>query len=300
MTLLIGFLDFLSGYELDFFLLYFIPIALVAWFTGRRLAIFIVILSVMSSSLQRYWQRTKHCPGVSGCSNITIQGLSFLIAAFAVWLLIRSILDQQQHLNEELHNNAEKIKLFAYSVSHDLKSPLIGINGLTNLLNKQFRDVLDDKGRRYCDQILKAPQQALTLIDEINLYIQTKETPLDFEIVKAKDILGALRDEFDTTLSKRQSHGGSHNKLLPITADKVSLRIFRNLVENALKYGGEELDEINIQYEQSSDFHIFSIADNGVGVDKEGTKEYSSCSSGGIHQKMWKEQVLDWLLLRRW
>jgi K+-sensing histidine kinase KdpD len=52
-----------------------------------------------------------------------------------------------------------------------------------------------------------------------------------------------------------------------IKADMLSmLRVFRNFVDNALKYGGEGLSEISIGYQGNDDFHIFSVSDNGEGI----------------------------------
>jgi signal transduction histidine kinase len=50
--------------------------------------------------------------------------------------------------------------------------------------------------------------------------------------------------------------------------DKVSiLRIFRNLIDNALKYGGDTLRSIAIDYQDSRDYHIISVRDDGKGFD---------------------------------
>jgi light-regulated signal transduction histidine kinase (bacteriophytochrome) len=52
-----------------------------------------------------------------------------------------------------------------------------------------------------------------------------------------------------------------------IVADRLSLmRVFRNFVDNALKYGGDELTEIRIDYDESGDCHVFSVSDDGAGV----------------------------------
>jgi signal transduction histidine kinase len=52
-----------------------------------------------------------------------------------------------------------------------------------------------------------------------------------------------------------------------IKADRLSiLRILRNLVDNALKYGGDDLREIRIGYEKSERFHILSVSDDGIGI----------------------------------
>ena len=60
-------------------------------------------------------------------------------------------------------------------MAHDLKSPAVGIYGLTRRLHKHYRDRLDDKGRNTCDQILKAAQHIAALVEKVNLYIATKE-----------------------------------------------------------------------------------------------------------------------------
>ena len=49
--------------------------------------------------------------------------------------------------------------------------------------------------------------------------------------------------------------------------DKLSItRVMRNLVDNALKYGGEDLHEIRIGYRETDEFHVFSVHDDGVGL----------------------------------
>jgi PAS domain S-box-containing protein len=181
---------------------------------------------------------------------------------------------ERKRLEEELHKNAEKIKLFAYSVSHDLKSPLIGINGLTRLLHKQYRDVLDDRGKKYCDQILKASEQVVSLVEEVNLYIKTKEAPLRFETVDLKEVIAMVRDEFGALLGTRRINWSEPHVLPEIRADRMSLlRVFRNLVDNALKYGGDVLSEIRIEYAESPGAHVFGVIDDGMGIKEEDREE---------------------------
>jgi signal transduction histidine kinase len=63
----------------------------------------------------------------------------------------------------------------------------------------------------------------------------------------------------------------SEPELLPrIRADKLSLlRVFRNLVGNALKHGGSALEEIEVGYQESPDHYIFFVSDDGAGIDEE-------------------------------
>jgi signal transduction histidine kinase len=171
---------------------------------------------------------------------------------------------------EALRSSFEELKLFAYSVAHDVKSPSIGIYGVAKLLNSHYKDILDEKGRKYCDQILKACDQLVSLVDKINLFIATKEVPLAIEEVNMEEILGTIRDEFSVQLDARKV-GWSKPEILPkINADRLSMvRLFRNLVDNALKYGGEGLSKITIGYEELKDSHVFSVKDDGVGIGSE-------------------------------
>jgi PAS domain S-box-containing protein len=189
---------------------------------------------------------------------------------------IESIRDitERKDLEEAHRINAEKIKLFAYSISHDLKSPLIGIHGLTRLLYRRYRDYLDEKGKLYCDQILKATEQAVALVDEINIYIRTKEIPLHFEVFKPSETIKMVRDEFGALLSMRRIAWLEPDPIPEIKADRLSLlRVLRNLVDNALKYGGKRLTTIRIGYKETEDFHVFSVSDDGVGIRHEDSEK---------------------------
>jgi PAS domain S-box-containing protein len=174
---------------------------------------------------------------------------------------------------QALRQSSEKLKFFAYSVMHDLKSPTIGIYGLTELLHKHYKDALDERGKSYCDQILKASVHVATLIEMINVYIATKESPLKIEKINTKDILQMVRDEFSPRLVVRQIKWLEPEVGVEVKADKLSLlRVFRNFVDNALKYGGEDLREIRIGYEECEEFHTISVSDDGAGI-REGEYE---------------------------
>jgi signal transduction histidine kinase len=183
--------------------------------------------------------------------------------------MILDITDRKK-MEEALEKSAEKIKSFAYSVSHDLKSPAAAIYGLTKRLHEHYSDSLDEKGRRYCEQILKASLHVGVLIEKINAYIEAKEAPLKVEEIDLKEVLQIIRDEFSPRLTIRQIDWVEPEILPGIKADKLSiLRSFRNFVDNALKYGGEDLSEIRIEHHESDKFHMLSVSDNGVGIRRE-------------------------------
>jgi signal transduction histidine kinase len=181
--------------------------------------------------------------------------------------------DGLQGLVEELKQKNDTIKFFAYSVSHDLKSPAIGIYGLTNLLRKQLDDSLNSKGRAYCDQILRTSEQMITLLEQINAYIRAKEACPNFEKVMMTEILDTIQTEFAQRLMNQKVNWVEPESLPEVTADRTALiRIFRNIVDNALKYGGEDLSEIRVIYKDKRSCHVFYVSDDGVGISAKGVK----------------------------
>ena len=186
---------------------------------------------------------------------------------------LRLEISEREKMEEALRESSEKLKFFAYSVIHDLKSPAVGIYGLTERLHKHYKEALDERGKNYCDQILKASVHVAALIEKINVYIATKESPLKIERINIKDVLQIVRDEFYPRLAVRQIKWLEPDAMVEVKADKLSiLRVFRNFVDNALKHGGEELSEIIIGYEESEEFYTLSVCDDGAGI-KEGDYE---------------------------
>ena len=73
-----------------------------------------------------------------------------------------------------LKEKQETIKFIIYSISHDLKSPAIGIYGLTRRFKEKYIQNLDEKGKVYCNQILSASKQMVDLVEKMNEYIVAK------------------------------------------------------------------------------------------------------------------------------
>ncbi len=180
----------------------------------------------------------------------------------------------RKQAEEELNESTKKIELFAYSVSHDLKSPAFSIHGLTKRLSRLYGNILDEKGQIYCDQIVEASEQIVGLAENINVYISTKEAPITIENVNLKELFQMVREEIAPQLSIRKVKWSQPAYLPEIKADRLAiLRVIRNLVDNALKYGGDDLSEISIGYQESDESHILSVMDDGIGLKAGDSKE---------------------------
>jgi light-regulated signal transduction histidine kinase (bacteriophytochrome) len=179
--------------------------------------------------------------------------------------LSRDVTDRRR-AEEALKEASEKIKLFAYSVAHDLKSPVIGLYGLTKRLRDKYKDVLDEKGKELCERILQASEQVAEFTEEINVFISSKEVPLKIEWIDLKEILRMIRQEVAGQMQTRQTRWLEPESIPQIKADRLSIiRAVRNLVNNSLKYGGRDLSQIQVRHKESDECHILCIADDGAG-----------------------------------
>lgn len=171
---------------------------------------------------------------------------------------------QLQEVNNTLQQDTEKIKLFAYSVAHDLKNPAIAIHGLTKLLKKRYQDILDVKGQKICTEIINSSGQINILAEQINVFISTKEHPLDVEEIDLKEIYHIVIEGYSSQLQDREIVWLEPQQSIKMRGDKIAIiRIIRNFIDNALKYGGDVLSKIDISYKESEEFHIISVSNDG-------------------------------------
>jgi signal transduction histidine kinase len=175
---------------------------------------------------------------------------------------------------QTLENQSEKIKIFAYSVAHDLKNPVVAIHGLANLMKKKQFDKLDDKGKQYCEQIIKSSSQICALVDQINLFISAKEQPLTIEPLDFPEVCQTVMEEYAAQLQARRIEWFPPPRVAGIRADRMAIiRIIRNLVDNALKYSGERLSRIAIDCEETPKVFKMSVANDGNPIAPEACRD---------------------------
>ena len=114
---------------------------------------------------------------------------------------------------------------------------------------------------------MKAAEQMVDMVGKINRFISAREGPVNLQKVDIQEITETLRTEFAPILGKRKILWPGQVGSGEIIADKSALlRIFRNLIDNALKHGGKGMTRLTIRHREESNFHVFSFSDNGVGI----------------------------------
>jgi PAS domain S-box-containing protein len=176
---------------------------------------------------------------------------------------ITSYAKKLEHLNQELQE-------FVFVASHDLQEPLRKIQTFCDMTQKRSARVLDTTSQEYLDRVRKSANRMRQLLRDL---LEFSMVATRRESLKRMDLTKIAREAaevFDATLD--QSGGLVEIETLPsIVADKSQmLRLFQNLIGNALKYRSGENPRIVISAKPSRDgiCEIF-VKDNGIGFDQE-------------------------------
>ena len=172
--------------------------------------------------------------------------------------------DEVKKLNAKLKMAYEELETFSYSVSHDLRAPLRGIDGFANILKEDYYDSLDEFGKSSIGTIIASVNKMNSLIDDILEYSKLGQKPIKYSNFSIEDtiheILPDLKRLYPNTKINIQEN------LPHILGDQAIVTIFlKNLLENAMKYSSKKKEpQINIGYQDNGTYYI---RDNGIGFE---------------------------------
>ena len=165
----------------------------------------------------------------------------------------------------ELKNR--ELEQFAYVASHDLQEPLRTVLGFVQILKRNLKDKLDGKSLEYMDFISESAIRMNQLIKALLEYSQIGINQ-QFTLVNCESLIKNILHDLDAQISETGAIfeiGG----LPKVQGYQVELRmLFQNLISNALKFRKKDSTPlIKISAERQSDKWLFSIKDNGIGID---------------------------------
>lgn len=170
---------------------------------------------------------------------------------------------------EELEQANAELKTFTYSVSHDLKAPLRGIDGYSRLLLEEHSQQLDTEGRQLLGNVRKGVRQMNLLIEDLLAYSRMERRRYQCEPVSLVQIVDEVLGEQQQALTTREAAVRVAVADQEVSVDAAGLAMaLRNLIGNALKFTPEERKPlIEISSREEDNHIVLSIRDNGVGFD---------------------------------
>jgi PAS domain S-box-containing protein len=169
---------------------------------------------------------------------------------------------------DDLYTRNQELQQFGYVVSHNLRSPVANIMGITTLLEMEKDDP------ETVEQCTKGLKIAIHRLDEVirDLSKILSITDGSVEITKENIDLAEILNNVKTDLRETIKHSGANIQMpvksLPVFSHKAYLySVFYNLVNNAIKYRSAEPPEIKISVVEEPESIIIQVEDNGIGID---------------------------------
>lgn len=169
----------------------------------------------------------------------------------------------------ELQDANQELETFTYSVSHDLKAPLRGIDGYSRLLLEDHIDQLDDEGRLFLRNVRHGVEQMNELIEDLLTYSRMERRTMNSEPIDLKRLLDNVVDEQGAELEKKGVMMTVAMEALITHADPEGLiMVLRNLLDNAMKFSVHSNPPIiDITARDAGEHIVLVIKDNGIGFD---------------------------------
>ncbi|MGA7415597.1 MAG: ATP-binding protein [Bryobacteraceae bacterium] len=166
-------------------------------------------------------------------------------------------------------SNAD-LEQFAYAASHDLQEPLRMVAIYTQLLKEEYSEKLDATAAEYINFAVSGAQRMEELLKGLLSYATIANTFQESaECVDANEALNAAELNLQVTIEDTRAMISS-DQLPPVWIPRVHLiRLFQNLLSNALKYRGDLDPHIHVGVRSDSSMWTFSVRDNGIGIASE-------------------------------
>jgi PAS domain S-box-containing protein len=176
---------------------------------------------------------------------------------------------QRELLIQELEQKNAELERFTYTVSHDLKSPLITIKGFAGMLEEDTRKCDPVQLKKDVRRIIDAADTMQHLLNDVLELSRIGRIVSPPERVPLKTIVSEAVELLAGPLAERGVSVRIDPDLPEVDVDKARIReVMVNLIENAVKYMGNQPNpEIHIGVSRDKGTPVFFVRDNGIGID---------------------------------
>ncbi len=177
---------------------------------------------------------------------------------------------EKQHLIDELEARNAEMERFAYTVSHDLKSPLVTIRGYLGMLEKDMNAGQPDRVAGDLRRINAAAGRMGQLLDEVLELSRVGIQANTEEYLSVSALARKAADNVDGAITQRGVELTIDPRMPPVVGDRQRLlEVLQNLIENAVKFMGEQPEpRIEVGWREDGAEVVYYVRDNGVGVDE--------------------------------
>jgi signal transduction histidine kinase len=179
--------------------------------------------------------------------------------------------NESREIEQVLKESNAELEAFAYSVSHDLRAPLRGLQGFAQALLDDCGQELSDTSREYARRIAGAAARMDHLIQDLLLYSRISHGKLDLHPLDVGGVVYEALAQLEAPLRDSHAAVSTAEPLLGVVAHHCTLvQVISNLLSNACKFVAPGVQPcIRIWMEQRANWARLWIQDNGIGIGPE-------------------------------
>jgi len=168
-----------------------------------------------------------------------------------------------------LNAKSRELESFAYSVAHDLKAPLRGIDGYSRILLEDYSKSLDSDGRTFLQTIQDSTDEMNQLIDDLLAYSRLERRELKPDRIELAAIVNSLVEEKKREAAEHPVEFVVDVNGSTVLADASGLaQSLRNYIDNAIKFTGKvDAPRIEVGSTATAETCLLWVRDNGIGFD---------------------------------
>lgn len=181
---------------------------------------------------------------------------------------IRELDEKNQELQQYIDSNLQ-LENFAYFASHDMKEPLRTIASFSQLLEKRYRDLLDEDGKTYIEFIVGGVKSMNALINDLLSYARVSRENQEQEKVNPRHLIHEIVKNLDRYIQDAGAmiEIGTLPEWIICYRTNVS-QLFQNLISNGIKFRKPGQPAIiQIAGKEIEDAWMFEVSDNGIGIE---------------------------------
>jgi PAS domain S-box-containing protein len=192
-----------------------------------------------------------------------------ILAEKKIYKLNEELEDRVRERTGQLESANKELEAFSYSVSHDLRAPLRGIDGFSKLLLDDYADKIDDTGKDYLNRVRVAVKNMSELIEDLLSLSRVSLKELEFKWVDLSKIAREISVELKAQTPQRQVEFVIQPGLVSWGDAHLLESALRNIFDNAWKYTSKHPSaQIEFGVTKFKGQDAYFVRDDGVGFDR--------------------------------
>jgi light-regulated signal transduction histidine kinase (bacteriophytochrome) len=179
------------------------------------------------------------------------------------------LINTQDELNEiikKLEISNMELEQFAYVASHDLQEPLRMVGSFAQLLERQYKEKLDDDADDYIGFIVEGSHRMKDLIDDLLAFSRLNTEKKDFHKADLNQVLDNVLSNIKSSIKENDAHI-TLDTLPVVRCDSSQIgQVFQNLISNSIKFH-QTPPKVHISAEENDNEWILGVSDEGIGID---------------------------------